>query len=62
MKIEVTVLWVVTPCSDVVNTLRRWRQRGPPKRWHHTISPHGVITQKIAISMISVKWLRTGYP
>jgi len=39
-----SLLWVVTPCSNVVKW--RWRQQGPPKRWYSATSLHGTSTQK----------------
>jgi len=51
MKFQVTVFWVVTPCSDVVGYQRFGRPcylllQGPPKRWHPTSKLQGFKTQE----------------
>jgi len=60
LRIEIDVLWVVTPCSVVVGYQRfggpwclrlqgDWRcwQRGTPKCHYPTTTLHGVTTRKI---------------
>jgi len=40
---QIVVLWVVTPCSDVVgySSFGVWKQQIPPKRRYPTTSLHG---------------------
>jgi hypothetical protein len=42
--IHVLIFLVMTPRNYVLGW--RWRQYGPPKRWHPTTTLHGLTTQK----------------